>query len=68
MPHDIPSHYTFNDVLNRFNPNEFDKAFTHWVNQLMNAWSVGRSVENNICLGQIKESDKSNEITAIPKL
>jgi hypothetical protein len=42
MPHDIPSHYTFNDVLNRFNPNEFDKAFTHWVNQLMNAWSVGR--------------------------
>jgi predicted transposase YbfD/YdcC len=31
---------------------------------LVNAWSV----ENNLCLGQIKMSDKSNEITAIPKL
>jgi hypothetical protein len=26
------------------------------------------SVKNNLCLGQIKVSDKSNEITAIPKL
>lgn len=94
MPYGIPSHDTFNDVLNRLNPNEFGKAFTHWVSQLVslnkdivaidgkvlrgtldkasqcpalhlvNAWSV----ENNICLGQIKVSDKSNEITAIPQL
>jgi predicted transposase YbfD/YdcC len=94
MPYGIPSHDTFNDVLNRLNPNAFAQAFTDWVSQLVNlnkdivaidgkvlrgtlgkvskcpalhlvnAWSV----ENNLCLGQIKVSDKSNEITAIPKL
>ena len=31
---------------------------------LMNAWSV----DNRICLGQIKVDDKSNEIIAMPKL
>lgn len=31
---------------------------------LVSAWSV----KNNLCFGQIKVSDKSNEITAIPKL
>ena len=31
---------------------------------LVNAWLV----KNNLCLGPIKVADKSNEITAIPKL
>lgn len=31
---------------------------------LLNAWSA----ENDICLGQLKVDDKSNEITAVPKL
>jgi predicted transposase YbfD/YdcC len=31
---------------------------------LVHAWSV----ENNICLGQFKTEDKSNEITAIPEI
>ena len=31
---------------------------------LVHAWSV----ENELCLGQLKTSDKSNEITAIPEL
>lgn len=31
---------------------------------LVSAWSV----KNNMCFGQVKVSDKSNEITAIPKL
>jgi predicted transposase YbfD/YdcC len=31
---------------------------------LVHAWSV----ENNICLGQFKTKDKSNEITAIPQI
>lgn len=31
---------------------------------LVSTWSV----KNNMCFGQIKMSDKSNEITAIPKL
>jgi hypothetical protein len=31
---------------------------------LMNAWSV----DNRICLGQIKVDDKSNEIIAMPQL
>jgi predicted transposase YbfD/YdcC len=94
MPYGIPSHDTFNDVLNRLNPDAFAQAFTDWVSQLVNlnkdivaidgkvlrgtlskaskcpalhlvnAWSV----ESNLCLGQVKVSDKSNEITAIPKL
>ena len=31
---------------------------------LLNAWST----DNDICLGQLKVDDKSNEITAVPKL
>ena len=94
LPHGIPSHDTFQDVLNRLNPAEFTKAFSQWVAQLgelnedivaldgkvmrrtldkakgnpaihlVSAWSV----KNNLCFGQVKVSDKSNEITAIPAL
>ena len=94
LKHGIPSHDTFNDVLNRLNPTEFSEEFTKWVTEishnkegvialdgkvmrrtldkvsgmsathLVSAWSV----ENNLCLGQIKVADKSNEITAIPVL
>lgn len=94
MPHGIPSHDTFNDVLNRLCPKAFHAAFTKWVKRLctidediipldgktlrrtldkvnevpaihiVNAWSV----KNNLCLGQMRVNDKSNEITAIPKL
>jgi len=36
LKHGIPSHDTFNDVLNlnRLNPNEFNTAFTQWVNEI----------------------------------
>jgi predicted transposase YbfD/YdcC len=94
LPNGIPSHDTFNDVLNRLKPSEFSEAFTQWVTRLgslkgdivaldgkvmrrtldkangnpaihlVSAWSV----QNNLCFGQVKVSDKSNEITAIPKL
>lgn len=94
LTHGIPSHDTFNDVLNRLNPAEFHDAFSTWVNtishrkegiiavdgkvmrrtldkasgmsatHLVSAWSV----ENTLCLGQVKVQDKSNEITAIPVL
>ncbi|MCH9691200.1 MAG: ISAs1 family transposase [Gammaproteobacteria bacterium] len=94
LPHGIPSHDTFNDVLSRLSPSGFTKAFTRWVTRLgelkddivaidgkvmrrtldkansnpaihlVSAWSV----KNNLCFGQVKVSDKSNEITAIPKL
>lgn len=94
LPNGIPSHDTFNDVLNRLNPKEFSEAFTRWVSSLgkladdivaidgkvmrrtldkasgapavhlVSAWSV----QNNLCFGQVKVSDKSNEITAIPAL
>ena len=90
----IPSHDTFNDVMNRLKPNEFSHAFTRWVSQLgdlrddivsidgktmrrtldkasgasaihlVSAWSA----KNNLCFGQIKVNEKSNEITAIPLL
>ena len=94
LTYGIPSHDTFNDVLNRLNPHEFHEAFTRWITELskqkegvialdgkvmrrtldkasgisathlVSAWSV----ENNFCLGQVKVSEKSNEITAIPIL
>ena len=94
LPHGIPSHDTFSDVLNRMNPIEFSSAFTQWVSSLgrlekdvvaidgkvmrrtmdkangnpaihlVSAWSVN----NNLCFGQVKVTDKSNEITAIPAL
>jgi len=94
LPHGIPSHDTFQDVLNRLRPSEFAEAFTQWVSplgslngdivaldgkvmrrtldkangnpaiHLVSAWSV----KNNLCFGQVKVSDKSNEITAIPAL
>ncbi|WP_416776863.1 ISAs1 family transposase [Xenorhabdus budapestensis] len=94
LPNGIPSHDTFNDVINRLDPQEFGLAFTQWVKSLatfsddiialdgktlrgtldkangapalhlVSAWSV----ENQLCFGQVKVSDKSNEITAIPNL
>ncbi|MCB4427117.1 ISAs1 family transposase, partial [Xenorhabdus nematophila] len=94
LPNGIPSHDTFNDVINRLDPLEFGQAFTQWVNSLakisddiialdgktlrgtldkatgapalhlVSAWSVA----NQLCFGQMKVSDKSNEITALPKL
>ncbi|MFT6193380.1 MAG: hypothetical protein ACJASU_000276 [Cognaticolwellia sp.] len=41
-----------------------DKANGSPAIHLVSVWSV----KNNMCFGQIKVSDKSNEITAIPKL
>jgi predicted transposase YbfD/YdcC len=41
-----------------------DKANGSPAIHLVSAWSV----KNNMCFGQVKVSDKSNEITAIPKL
>lgn len=94
MPNGIPSHDTFNDVINRLDQTAFVKCFTQWIKQLalknenvialdgkvlrrtldkmndckavwlVNAWSVA----NNMCFGQVQVDDKSNEITAIPKL
>lgn len=94
MPNGVPSHDTFNDVINRLDQSAFVKCFTQWIKQLaikdetvialdgkvlrrtrgkindskaiwlVNAWSVA----NNMCFGQIQVDNKSNEITAIPKL
>ncbi|OED43329.1 hypothetical protein AB833_04025 [Chromatiales bacterium (ex Bugula neritina AB1)] len=41
-----------------------DKANDNPAIHLVSAWSV----KNNLCFGQVRVSDKSNEITAIPKL
>jgi predicted transposase YbfD/YdcC len=34
LQYGIPSHDTFNDVLNRLNPEEFSAAFTQWVTEI----------------------------------
>lgn len=41
-----------------------EKAFGASAIHLLSAWSA----KNNICFGQIKVDEKSNEITAIPLL
>ena len=41
-----------------------DKANGNPAIHLVSAWST----QNNLCLGQVLVDDKSNEITAIPKL
>jgi predicted transposase YbfD/YdcC len=94
LPNGLPSHDTFNDVINRLDRDGFALCFTTWIKQLatqsesviaidgkvlrrtfdkssgakaiwlVNAWSVA----NNMCFGQIQVDEKSNEITAIPKL
>ena len=94
LPHGVPSHDTFNDVLNRLSQDKFAYCFTKWIKQLANLpenviaidgkvlrrtfdkangtsaiWLVNAwSVANNMCFGQIQVDEKSNEITAIPKL
>ncbi|MDC9606890.1 ISAs1 family transposase [Xenorhabdus griffiniae] len=94
LPNGIPSHDTFNDVINRLDPQEFGHAFAQWVKSLtkisddiialdgktlrrtldkangipalhlVSAWSVA----NQLCFGQVKVADKSNEINALSKL
>ncbi len=95
LPDGIPSHDTFNRVLQRIEPKALQKclsedgqALLDTLNEkqvsldgkklrgvsptsrgnsglyILSAW-VG---ENNLCVGQTKVEDKSNEITAIPEL
>lgn len=42
----------------------FDRAAERSAIHMVSAWAVA----NGVCLGQIKVDDKSNEITAVPKL
>ena len=37
MPNGIPSHDTFNDVMNRLNPTDFAECFTQWISGLAGA-------------------------------
>lgn len=91
----IPSHDTFNRVINSIDNGQLEKCFMEWVNTLIDssieleiinidgktingakehgkkslihmvsAWAC----KNNLVLGQVKVDEKSNEITAIPKL
>ncbi len=34
MPNGVPSHDTFNDVINRFNQSAFVQCLTQWIKQL----------------------------------
>lgn len=95
LPNGIPSHDTFNRVLQLIDPELFsrfiqedgasllDHVAEHVINldgkkirgvsphsrgnrglYILSAW-VG---EHNLCIGQLKVEDKSNEITAIPQV
>jgi predicted transposase YbfD/YdcC len=67
LPSGIPSHDTFNRVFSLLDPAESlrgtrggNKTLVHMVS----AWANS----NNLVLGQQRVEEKSNEITAIPKL
>ena len=95
LPNGIPSHDTFNRVLNSLSAKKFQECFASWMQSLVtltdgeivaidgkclrhsydkksdksaiymvSAWAS----ENQVVLGQVKTDEKSNEITAIPKL
>lgn len=94
LPHGIPSHDTFERVMDRLKPRTFQRCLVRWTHalqqalglhhiaidgktlrrsgnssglaalHLVSAWASG----NHLTLGQVAVEDKSNEITAIPKL
>lgn len=95
LPNGIPSHDTFNRVLARLRPKEFQACLLNWIHsvaavsegdiiaidgktlrrshqrrrgkealELVSAWAR----KNRLMLGQLKVSDDSNEITAVPPL
>src|SRR5215211_1119807 len=95
LPNGIPSHDTFNRLLARLRPKEFQGCLLRWI-QSVAALSAGEIIaidgktlrrshqrhqgqqalelvsawarENRLMLGQVKVSDGSNEITAVPQL
>ncbi len=98
LPGGIPSHDTIGRVFSLIQPEQFQKAFLHWIEaftagnrtegpkfvpidgktvrgsyteadksnplHLVSAWAT----KQGITLGQVATDQKSNEITAIPKL
>lgn len=95
LPHGIPSHDTFGDVMAALNPKFLHEAFREWVETIREKMSQeviaidGKTLcgsrdaakgkralhvvsawanENQLVLGQVAVSEKSNEITAIPEL
>lgn len=95
LPHGIPSHDTFQRVISRLDPEQFQTCLLRWVAalheategrvialdgktlrrsfdqahgrgplHLVSAWAA----ENHLVLGQLAVDQKSNEITAIPRL
>ena len=95
LPDGIPSHDTFNRVLQRIEPTALQKCLSEDGHMLLDTLNEKQIVldgkklrgasptskgnnglyilsawvsENNLCVGQTKVEDKSNEITAIPQL
>ncbi len=48
LKHGIPSHDTFNDVLNRINPVEFNTAFTKWISEISMHKEGGIALDGNV--------------------
>jgi predicted transposase YbfD/YdcC len=67
LPNGIPSHHTFRRVFDRLDPLALQKGLVEWlhsISEVVSAWAT----EANLFLGQVATEEKSNEITAIPKL
>ncbi|MDR0758607.1 MAG: ISAs1 family transposase, partial [Treponema sp.] len=75
LPHGIPDEDTFRRIFERLNPGALMKCLQDWQGEMREAGEhkaipmVSAWVnENNLVLGQLATEEKSNEITAIPKL
>ena len=59
-----PSSATLYHMFGTLDPNEVETFFRRWVSQIVSAFST----DLGIVFGQERVDEKSNEITAIPKM
>ena len=62
LKHGIPSHDTFNDVLNRLEPKQFHDAFTRWVNTISQHKEKVIALDGKVMRGTL---DKASGASAI---
>lgn len=67
LTYGVPSKNTFCRVVSSPNPEQFKQCFSNWVNDFQQELGRVIAIDAGLVLAQQKVSEKSNEITAIPK-